>query len=47
MNLAFMDENFGIIKYFKYINLQWTRRYYEPGEFSVQLPASEYVNGCV
>ncbi len=47
MNLAFMDANFGIIKYFKYINLQWTRRYYEPGEFSVQLPASEYVNDCV
>lgn len=47
MNLAFMNASFGIIKYFKYINLQWTRRYYEPGEFSVQLPADEYVNDCV
>ncbi len=42
MQLAFMDESFNIIRYFKYINLQWIRRYYEPGEFSVQLPASEY-----
>lgn len=42
MTLAFMDAEFNIIRYFKYINLQWFRRYYEPGEFSVQLPASEY-----
>ena len=47
MNLAFMDKNFNIIKYFKYINLQWIRRYYEPGEFSVQLPASEYMADAV
>lgn len=44
MNLAFLDSNFGLVKYFKYINLQWIRRYYEPGEFSVQLPAAEYTN---
>lgn len=42
MQLAFMDADFNVIRYFKYINLQWIRRYYEPGEFSVQLPASEY-----
>lgn len=42
MQLAFMDADFNIIRYFKYINLQWFRRYYEPGEFSVQLPADEY-----
>ena len=47
MNLAFMDKDFNIIKYFKYINLQWIRRYYEPGEFSVQLPASEYMADAV
>lgn len=47
MNLAFMNANFEIIKYFKYINLQWIRRYYEPGEFSVQLPASEYMSDAV
>lgn len=46
MNLAFLDENFQLIKYFKAINLQWIRRYYEPGEFSVQLPVAEYVDGA-
>lgn len=47
MQLAFMDAEFNIIRYFKYINLQWFRRYYEPGEFSVQLPASEYESEAV
>jgi hypothetical protein len=42
MQLAFMDESFNIIRYIKFINLQWIRRYYEPGEFNVQIPASEY-----
>lgn len=44
MNLALMDKDFNIIKYVKFINLQWIRRYYEPGEFSLQLPASEYLS---
>lgn len=47
MQLAFMDEEFTIVRYFKYINLQWIRRYYEPGEYSVQLPASEYEPSAV
>lgn len=47
MNLALMDKDFNIIKYIKFINLQWNRRYYEPGEFSVQLPASEYDSQAV
>ena len=42
MQLAFMDASFNIIRYIKFINLQWIRRYYEPGEFNVQIPASEY-----
>lgn len=47
MQLAFMDADFTIVRYFKYINLQWIRRYYEPGEYSVQLPASEYESSAV
>lgn len=47
MNLALMDKDFKIIKYISFINLQWVRRYYEPGEFSVQLPASEYDGDAV
>lgn len=46
MQLILLDASFQVIKYIKYINLQWVRRYYEPGEFSVQIPASEYVSGC-
>ncbi len=44
MILALMDGNFNIIKYISYTNLQWIRRYYEPGEFSVTIPSSEYDN---
>lgn len=47
MNLAFMDSTFNIVRYFQFINLQWNRRYYEPGEFSVQLPAEEYTSEAV
>lgn len=47
MNLAFLDSSFNVIKYFKFINLQWIRRYYSPGEFSVQIPATEYEDGAV
>lgn len=43
MELAFLDKNFELIKYFKYINLQWIRRYYEPGMFTVQIPSEEYL----
>lgn len=47
MNLALMDKDFNIVKYISFINLQWIRRYYEPGEFNVQLPASEYDSSAV
>lgn len=42
MQVAFLDENFELVRYFKYINLQWIRRYYEPGEFSAQIVLSQY-----
>ncbi len=38
MQLLALDEEFNPIGYFGYINLQWIRRYYEPGEFSVKVP---------
>lgn len=44
MELAFLDKDFNLIKYFDYINLQWIRRYYEPGQFMVQIPADQYAN---
>ena len=42
MELVYLDKNFNILKYFRFVNLQWIRRYYEPGEFSVQVPEGEY-----
>ena len=46
MELAFLDKDFNLIKYFNYLNLQWIRRYYEPGQFMVQIPADQYVTGA-
>ena len=44
MQLLALDEEFNPIGYFGYINLQWIRRYYEPGEFSVQIPIEMYMS---
>lgn len=42
MNLVFLDSDFNMIKSVEYINLQWNRRYYECGQFSVQILAKDY-----
>lgn len=42
MELLALNSNFEPLKYIKYINLQWNRKYYECGDFSIQMPASEY-----
>lgn len=42
MELLALDKNFASVKYLKYINLQWNRKYYECGDFSIQMAASEY-----
>lgn len=44
MQLLALDKEFNPIGYFGYINLQWIRRYYEPGEFSVQIPIEMYMS---
>ena len=43
MQLLGLDANFNPVGYFGYTNLQWIRRYYEPGEFSVQIPIQMYM----
>lgn len=45
MEIRTLDLNFSPCGklYMQYINLQWTRRYYEAGEFSVQILYSEFV----
>lgn len=42
MDLLALDKNFQPVRYLQYINLQWNRKYYECGDFSVQIAASEY-----
>ena len=42
MNLVFLDSDFNMIKSVDYINLQWNRRYYECGQYSVQILAKDY-----
>ncbi len=42
MNLVFLDEHFIPVKTVDYINLQWNRRYYECGQFSIQMLAKDY-----
>ena len=42
MDLLFLDENFNPVQTVTYINLQWNRRYFECGQFSVQMLAKEY-----
>ena len=42
MNLVFLDAEFNMIKSVDFINLQWNRRYYECGQYSVQILAEDY-----
>ena len=42
MDLVFLDSDFNAIKSVEYINLQWNRRYYECGQYSIQILAEDY-----
>lgn len=42
IDLLVMDKDFQIIQILNYTNLQWSRKYYEPGTFSVEIPAEIY-----
>lgn len=42
MDLVFLDSDFNIIKSVEYINLQWNRRYYECGQYSIQILAEDF-----
>lgn len=39
-----LDSEFNIVCYLTYTNLQWRRKWYESGSFSVQIPANQYVD---
>lgn len=42
MELWGLDENFQQVKYMPYLSRQWKRRYYECGQFSLQIMARDY-----
>lgn len=41
-NTIALNENYEIISLLRYTNLQWRRKYYEPGTFSMQIPLEQY-----
>lgn len=41
-DLLVLDENYQIVSLLNYTLLQWTRKYYESGLFSVEIPADTY-----
>lgn len=41
-NVIALDEAFNIVSLLRYTNLQWNRKYYETGTFSVQIPLEQY-----
>lgn len=43
MELLTLDSNFQPVSYLQFINLQWNREYYQAGDFSVQIPAGQYL----
>ena len=42
LDLMGLDENFAPVCYIRFVNLQWNRRYYEVGKFTVQMLAEDY-----
>lgn len=42
MQLLTLDAQFRPFRYLEYTNLQWNRRYYECGDFSIRIPAYQY-----
>ena len=42
IDLMGLDDNFSPVTYINFINLQWNRRYYEVGTFTVQILAKDY-----
>lgn len=42
MQLLALDKDFQNVAYLPYFNLQWTREYYEIGQFSVQIAVADY-----
>ena len=42
MQLWALKEDYSISDIFAPLNVQWSRKYYEPGTFSIQIPYDQY-----
>lgn len=42
INILALDENFDVVSILAYENLQWTRKFFETGWFSIQIPSNQY-----
>ena len=41
-NVIALDANYQIVALLRCTNIQWNRKYYEPGIFSIQIPLKQY-----
>lgn len=41
-NVIALDDDYQIVSLLSYTNLQWNRKYYEPGSFSMEIPLEQY-----
>lgn len=41
-NIIALDEDFEILSLLRYTNIQWSRKYFECGTFSIQIPLEQY-----
>lgn len=42
MEIAGLNKDFQTLTHIQYLNLQWKRRYYEPGSFSMRILANDF-----
>lgn len=42
-NIVALDSNYQIVTLLRPTNVQWSRKYHEPGSFSLQLPLEQYL----
>lgn len=41
-NVIALDKNYKLLQLLRPTNLQWNRKYHEPGHFSIQMPLNQY-----
>lgn len=44
MDFIGLDSNFNLVRYLNCINIQWNRRYYEAGDYEIEMRAADWDN---